>query len=153
MNIAQLLPAALIVLMASTAASAFETVVKVISVTPGREIVNEPYESCGSNPAAGAPAQPGCRHADHYDVRVMYTVVYEYQGQRFSAKLPYDPGNELKVDVAVTPKTLPFVKAFKDKFGNFPSYAGCRPNPPPGRRAGSSVAAAESKSASTTGLR
>src|SRR6201996_778837 len=27
-------------------------------------------------------------------------------------------------DVAVTPKTLPFVKAFKAKFGNFPSYAG-----------------------------
>jgi branched-chain amino acid transport system substrate-binding protein len=27
-------------------------------------------------------------------------------------------------DVAVTPKTLPFVSAFKTKFGNFPSYAG-----------------------------
>jgi len=27
-------------------------------------------------------------------------------------------------DVAVTPKTLPFVNAFKSKFGNFPSYAG-----------------------------
>ena len=27
-------------------------------------------------------------------------------------------------DVAVTPKTLPFVKAFKDKFGNVPSYCG-----------------------------
>ena len=27
-------------------------------------------------------------------------------------------------DVAVTPKTLPFVKAFKAKYGNFPSYAG-----------------------------
>ncbi len=27
-------------------------------------------------------------------------------------------------DVAVTPKTLPFVKAFKAKFGNFPSYCG-----------------------------
>ncbi len=27
-------------------------------------------------------------------------------------------------DVAVTPKTLPFVNAFKAKFGNFPSYAG-----------------------------
>jgi branched-chain amino acid transport system substrate-binding protein len=27
-------------------------------------------------------------------------------------------------DVAVTPKTLPFVSAFKAKFGNFPSYAG-----------------------------
>ncbi len=104
MNIVQLVPAAVFVLLASTAASAFETVVKVIRVTPGREIVNEPYESCGSNPAANAPEQPGCRQADHYDVRVMYTVVYEYQGQLFSAKLPYDPGNELKVDVAVTPK-------------------------------------------------
>jgi branched-chain amino acid transport system substrate-binding protein len=27
-------------------------------------------------------------------------------------------------DVAVTPKTLPFVEAFKKKYGNFPSYAG-----------------------------
>jgi branched-chain amino acid transport system substrate-binding protein len=27
-------------------------------------------------------------------------------------------------DVAVTPKTLPFVKAFKQKYGNFPSYCG-----------------------------
>jgi len=27
-------------------------------------------------------------------------------------------------DVAVTPRTLPFVTAFKKKFGNFPSYAG-----------------------------
>jgi branched-chain amino acid transport system substrate-binding protein len=27
-------------------------------------------------------------------------------------------------DVAVTPKTLPFVNAFKAKYGNFPSYAG-----------------------------
>ncbi|HUZ33881.1 MAG TPA: ABC transporter substrate-binding protein [Xanthobacteraceae bacterium] len=27
-------------------------------------------------------------------------------------------------DVAVTPRTLPFVAAFKKKFGNFPSYAG-----------------------------
>jgi branched-chain amino acid transport system substrate-binding protein len=26
--------------------------------------------------------------------------------------------------VAVTPKTLPFVEAFKKKYGNFPSYAG-----------------------------
>ena len=27
-------------------------------------------------------------------------------------------------DVAVTPKTLPFVDAFKKRFGNFPSYCG-----------------------------
>ena len=104
MNIAQPVPAALFFLLISTAASAFETVVKVISVTPGREIVNEPYQSCASDSAAGASAEPGCRQADHYDVRVMYTVLYEYQGQGFSAKLPYDPGNELKVNVSVTPK-------------------------------------------------
>jgi len=104
MNSVQLIPAALLVLLTSSAASAFETVVKVISVTPGREVVNEPYQSCASGSAAGAPADQGCRQADHYDVRVMYTVVYEYQGQRFSAKLPYDPGNELQVNVSVTPK-------------------------------------------------
>jgi uncharacterized protein YcfJ len=104
MNIALLVPAALIILLTSTAAYAFETVVKVISVTPGREIVNEPYQSCASDSASGTPAEPGCRQTDHYDVHVMYTVVYEYQGQRFSAKLPYDPGNELKVNVSVTPK-------------------------------------------------
>jgi hypothetical protein len=33
----------------------------------------------------------------------VYTVIYEYQGQRFSAKLPYDPGPELKVNVSVEP--------------------------------------------------
>ena len=105
MNIAQVLPAALIVLLSSsTAASAFETVVKVISVTPGREIVNEPYQSCAPDSAGNASAEPGCRQVDHYDVRVLYTVVYEYQGQRFSAQLPYDPGKELKVNVSVTPK-------------------------------------------------
>ena len=104
MDSVQLIPAALLVLLTSSAASAFETVVKVISVTPGREIVNEPYQSCASVSAAGTAADPGCRQADHYDVRVMYTVVYEYQGQRFSAKLPYDPSNELKVNVSVTPK-------------------------------------------------
>ena len=104
MHKALFIPPAFVILMAGMPAFAFETVVKVISVTPGREIVNEPYQSCASGSGGGAPGEQGCRQADHYDVRVMYTVVYEYQGQRFSAKLPYDPGNELKVNVSVTPK-------------------------------------------------
>jgi len=99
--------AALTNLLAWTDAFAFETVVKVISVTPAREIVNESYQSCQpdyEHAAPNAPAQQNCHETDHYDVKRMYTVVYEYQGQRFSAKLPYDPGTELKVNVSVTPQ-------------------------------------------------
>ena len=76
---------------------AFETEVRVVSATPGRGIVNEPYQSCPTD------GQQACHPVEHYDVRTMYTVVYEYQGQRFSAQLPYDPGPELRVDVAVEP--------------------------------------------------
>jgi uncharacterized protein YcfJ len=45
-----------------------------------------------------------CRPVDHYDVRTVYTVVYELQGQRYSTKLPYNPGSQLRVNVSVTPK-------------------------------------------------
>jgi uncharacterized protein YcfJ len=99
--------AAVMMLLAALPASAFETVVKVLSVTPGREIVNNPYESCQGDyehAAPNTPPQQNCHQVDHYDVKTMYTVVYEYQGQRFTAKLPYDPGSQLKVDVSVTPK-------------------------------------------------
>jgi uncharacterized protein YcfJ len=98
MKIASLATAAFVIASGADA-YAFETVVKVVSVTPGREIVNEPYQSCQTD-----AEQQTCHQADHYDVRTMYTVVYEYQGQRFSAKLPYDPGPELKVNVSVEPK-------------------------------------------------
>ena len=154
-------------------ASAFDAIVDVLSVTPVREIVNEPYESCGTeyeqqtvqsappvqenHPLAGAIAggvaggllgsligegngkvaaaavgaglgaiagdrlsryhttNPGethtsvmpvqrCKMVDHYDVRTHYNVIYEYNGQQFSTKLPYDPGRQMKVNVSVTPK-------------------------------------------------
>ena len=93
---------ALVLVATSAAAHAFETVVKVISVSPAKEIVNEPYESC--QPDAERPGEQVCHQTDHYDMRTMYTVVYEYQGQLFSAKLRYDPGSELRVNVSVTPK-------------------------------------------------
>ncbi len=101
MKIASMFIVAIIGFAAHCAAQAFETMVKVISVTPGREIVNEPYQSCQTDERDGSQV---CQQTDHYDVKTMYTVVYEYQGQRFSAKLPYDPGTELKVNVSVTPK-------------------------------------------------
>ena len=153
-------------------AYAFEALADVESVTPKREIVNEPYQSCSTeyeqstyqNPAPpvedhsiaggvvgavagglvgsifgegngkiaaaaagagigaiagsrmGSPSPPPptysttmtpvqrCRMVDHYDVRTTYTVVYVYQGQRFSTKLPYDPGKQLKVNVSAVPQ-------------------------------------------------
>jgi hypothetical protein len=94
-------------LCASVSVCAFEAVGKVISVSTSREIVNEPYESCPSphTPAgANTPPAPACHQVDHYDVRTMYHVAYEYHGQRFTAKLPYDPGPELRIEVSVTPQ-------------------------------------------------
>jgi uncharacterized protein YcfJ len=46
-----------------------------------------------------------CRQVDNFQaVTTGYTVTYEYDGQRFSTRLPYDPGNQLRVNVAVTPR-------------------------------------------------
>lgn len=154
-------------------ARAYEAIANVESVTPTREIVNAPYQSCSTEyqqnvvPVAPPPAQDHsvvgaiiggvaggligsrfgegngqvamaavgagagaiagdrvgsqasnsgptyattttpverCHQVDHYDVRTVYTVVYEYQGQRYSTKLPYNPGSQLRVNVSVTPQ-------------------------------------------------
>lgn len=46
-----------------------------------------------------------CRQVDNYQaVTTGYMVTYEYDGQRFSTRLPYNPGNQLRVNVAVTPR-------------------------------------------------
>lgn len=51
-----------------------------------------------------APVQR-CRQVDNIQaVTTGYMVTYEYDGQRFSTRLPYNPGNQLKVNVAVTPR-------------------------------------------------
>lgn len=51
-----------------------------------------------------APVQR-CRQVDNFQaVTTGYMVTYEYDGQRFSTRLPYNPGNQLRVNVAVTPR-------------------------------------------------
>lgn len=46
-----------------------------------------------------------CRQVDNFQAVTMgYNVTYEYDGQRFSTRLPYNPGNTLRVNVAVTPR-------------------------------------------------
>ena len=159
--------------LAAAQARAYEAFATVESVTPTREIINEPYQSCSTEyqqttvPVAPPPyqdhsvagavvggiaggligslfghgngkvamaavgagagaiagdrigSQPGnagpaytttmtpvqrCQQVDHYDVRTMYTVVYQYNGQRYSTKLPYNPGSQLRVNVSVVPQ-------------------------------------------------
>jgi uncharacterized protein YcfJ len=51
-----------------------------------------------------APVQR-CRQVDNFQaITTGYMVTYEYDGQRFSTRLPYNPGNQLRVNVAVTPR-------------------------------------------------
>jgi uncharacterized protein YcfJ len=46
-----------------------------------------------------------CQQVDHYETVITgYTVIYEYNGQRFSTRLPYNPGSQLGVNVSVTPR-------------------------------------------------
>jgi len=54
--------------------------------------------------AAPAPVQH-CQQVDHLETRTTgYQVTYEYDGQRFLTRLPYNPGGQLRVNVSVTPQ-------------------------------------------------
>jgi len=47
-----------------------------------------------------------CRTVSDSDERVVgYDVVYRFQGREFSARLPYDPGPEIPVNVTVAPRS------------------------------------------------
>jgi uncharacterized protein YcfJ len=57
--------------------------------------------------AAGVETQPvqQCRTVDNWQSRTNgYLVTYEYQGHRQTQVMPYDPGQKLRVQVAVTPR-------------------------------------------------
>jgi uncharacterized protein YcfJ len=45
-----------------------------------------------------------CEQVNNSEARTMYQVTYEYDGQRFMTKLPYNPGSQLRVNVSVTPR-------------------------------------------------
>lgn len=47
-----------------------------------------------------------CQQVDHYEtVTTGYQVTFDYDGQRFSTRLPYDPGSRLPINVTVTPRS------------------------------------------------
>jgi len=57
----------------------------------------------GSNATAGTVQH--CQQVDHFETRTTgYEVTYEYEGQRFLTRLPYNPGSQLRVNVSVTPQ-------------------------------------------------
>jgi uncharacterized protein YcfJ len=74
-----------------------------IGAIAGDRLARNYTTSPGETHTTVTPVQR-CKMVDHYDVRTHYNVVYEYNGQQFSTKLPYDPGRQMKVNVSVTPK-------------------------------------------------
>ena len=52
-----------------------------------------------ANPPQSVPVQH-CRTVNAYESRVVgYDVVYEYNGQRYTTRLPHDPGPRLAIDI------------------------------------------------------
>jgi uncharacterized protein YcfJ len=46
-----------------------------------------------------------CQNVDHWETRPNgYAVTYEYHGHTYTAMMPYDPGDRMKVRVSVTPR-------------------------------------------------
>ena len=74
-----------------------------------------------ANPPQSVPVQH-CRTVNAYESRVIgYDVVYEYNGQRYTTRLPNDPGPRLAIDVR------PTASAPLDRVGPPASYGAVPP--------------------------
>ena len=69
-------------------------------------IVGDRLDNRDSGSAQAAPRSvQRCQQVDHFETRTTgYEVTYEYDGQRFVTRLPYNPGNQLRLQVSVTPQ-------------------------------------------------
>ena len=73
-----------------------------IGAITGDSVANQ--NSYATTTTSQVPVQR-CRQVDNLEtVTTGYLVTYEFDGQRFSTRLPYNPGNQLRVNVAVTPR-------------------------------------------------
>lgn len=60
--------------------------------------------SAYSEPRITSVERCGVRYIENYEERVEgYDVEYEYAGQRHHTRLPYDPGDRMRIRVAVSP--------------------------------------------------
>ena len=74
----------------------------VLGAISGDRLAN--HNAAGSSYTTTTPVQR-CRQVDNFEtVNSGYLVTYEYNGQLFKTTLPYNPGNELRINVAVTPR-------------------------------------------------
>jgi uncharacterized protein YcfJ len=76
-----------------------------VGAVAGDSVANQNSEGRGTITTT-TPMQR-CRQVDNFEtVTTGYLVNYEFDGQRFSTKLPYDPGKELRVNVSVVPSRV-----------------------------------------------
>lgn len=72
-----------------------------VGAITGNAISNQ---NSGSTVTSTVPVQR-CQQVNNYETATTgYQVTFEYDGQRFSTRLPYNPGNQLRVNVSVTPR-------------------------------------------------
>jgi uncharacterized protein YcfJ len=67
-------------------------------------IVGDNLENDGHQAMAAAPRyEQRCRQIDNWSRQITgYNITYRYQGQTYSAFLPYDPGRSVRVNVNVS---------------------------------------------------
>ena len=81
-----------------------------------------------ANKSNSPPAQQQCRNVQNYrDVVTGYDVVYRYNGRDANVRLPYNPGNTIRVGVSV----LPDDRAADAGRGGYNSPQGAYNSPPP----------------------
>jgi uncharacterized protein YcfJ len=83
-------------------------------------VIGDRMDSDGSYYTSSYPRQvERCQVTDNYrDVVTGYDVVYRYQGQQFTTRLPYEPGQWLNVNVVVTVADQPGPYSRND-YGNW----------------------------------
>lgn len=67
-------------------------------------IVGDNIDNDGHRSVAGAPRyEQRCRQIDNWSRQLSgYDVTYRYQGQTYTAFMPYDPGRTVRVNVSVS---------------------------------------------------
>ena len=68
-------------------------------------IVGDRMDNNYNQPQYGEQAIRQCRDVDNWQARTTgYVVTYEYRGRNYTSVMPYDPGERVKLHVALTPR-------------------------------------------------
>jgi uncharacterized protein YcfJ len=76
----------------------------IIGTAIGHDVGERGRDRYADEPRAYTVQQCDTRYETRWDERVDgYDVAYEYAGRRYTTRLPYDPGRQLRVRVGVSP--------------------------------------------------